>query len=410
MKNILLLMGDFSSLELKSFKKYRPIHLRWVGIFALVTHFILQLRSPPSLLVSQITNFVETITCILAFSGIGLLLSHKPTRAQWFFIFILVVYIAWVTPCLVPALLIEKLDLSKVVANPFLRILDGLLFMSIILYSIEILRPRYLKCRTILKIISLLLIIPVLGIISNHLKNEGQELMETLIYISRMLLIVGYPLVILIYLQWNKQNYANIEKLDDSWLKYYTVTYFFMGIAYISVMLSLTNETLLVLHTMFPLFFVLIFPFVLHQQELVEYPEEDEAAHDGFDEQNMGERQTYSNSSLIYKEKLIHWMEQDKPYLKVDFHLIDIMDALPLNRKYISRLLNEEIGETFFSFVMKYRIEESVRLLENRHDLTIAMIANKSGFSSPSVFGRSFLKEKGISPLEYRKQYLLANK
>ena len=92
-------------------------------------------------------------------------------------------------------------------------------------------------------------------------------------------------------------------------------------------------------------------------------------------------------------------MEQDKPYLKSDFHLIDIMDVLPLNRRYLSRLINEEIGETFFSFVMKYRIEESVRLLENEHDLTVAMIAIKSGFSGPSVFVRAFLK-RGLCAIQ----------
>ena len=418
MKKNMLQIESFSSLELISFKKYNPIHLLWIGIGALVIFFVLQLCSPPSLLVSQITNIVETITYFLAFSGITLLVSHKPTRAQWFFIFILGVYIAWVTPCLTPALFIEKLDLSEIVANPFLRILDGLLFMSIILYSIETLRPHYLKCHTILKIASLLLFIPVLGIISNYLKNEGLELMATLIYISRMLLIVGYPLVILIYLlknkktykQWSKQKHANLEKLDNLWLKYYTVTYFFMSVAYCSIMPRLTNESLLILHTMFPLFFVLIFPFVLHQQEFVEYTEKDEAAYDGFDEQNVEERQTYNNSSLMYKKMLIHWMEQEKPYLNSDFRLVDIIKILPLNRKYISRLLNEEIGETFFSFVMKYRIEESISLLKNRHDLTITQIATKSGFSSPSVFGRSFLKEKGITPLEYRKQHILTNK
>ena len=134
------------------------------------------------------------------------------------------------------------------------------------------------------------------------------------------------------------------------------------------------------------------------------------AKHDDLDEQSEEWRQTYCNPNLLHKEKLIQWMEQDKPYLNTDFRLIDIIEILPLNCTYISRLINDDIGETFFSFVMKYRIEESIRLLESRYDLTIAQIAIESGFSSPSVFGRSFLKEKGISPLEYRKEYMLPNK
>ena len=421
MKNKLLFIESFSSLELISFKKYRPVHLLWIGVFAVVLHIFLHLYSPPTLFVLQITNIVVAFTCALAFSCIVFLLARKPTKAQYFFIFILSIYLVWGITCLTPALLGYKYVIKESIANPFLRILDGLLSMSIMLYSIEILRPNYLKIRTVLKILTLLLIIPFLGIISNNLQSDGQEFMAKLIFIARLLLVIGYPLVILSYLvkhqktykQWYKQNYANLEKLEESWLKYYVVAYFIMTISYVYGMFNLSIEALLVHHIIFLLFFVLIFPFVLRQQELVEYPDKKEmqsmAVADDLNEQNAEERQTYSNSSLLYKEKLIYWMEQNKPYLKSDFHLIDIMDVLPLNRKYISRLINEEIGETFFSFVMKYRIDESVKLLENRPDLTIGKIALKSGFSSPSVFGRAFLKEKGISPLEYRKQNMIAN-
>ena len=421
MINKLLFVNGYSALELITFRKYKPVHLLWIGIFAVILHIVLQLYPLSALFVLQITNVVVAFTCTLVLGGIVFLLSRKPTKAQCFFVFILSIYLAWGITCLIPALLGYKHVVKKAVENPFLRILDGLMAMSIMLYSIEILRPNYLKIRTILKILTLLLIIPFLGIISNNLKSDGQEFMAKIIFIARLLLVIGYPLVTLSYLvkyqkaykQWYKQNYANLEKLEESWLKYYMVAYFVIITSYVYAMFNLSIEALLVHHIIFLLFFVLIFPFVLRQQELVEYPDEKEMqfmeACDDLNEKNAEERQTYSNLRLMYKEKLIHWMVQDKPYLKSDFHLIDIMNILPLNRKYISRLINEEIGETFFSFVMKYRIEESVRLLENRTDLTIAKIAIKSGFSSPSVFGRAFLKEKGISPLEYHKQYMITN-
>ena len=307
-----------------------------------------------------------------------------------------------------PALLGYKHVVKVAINNPFLRILDGLLAMSVMLYSIEILRPNYLTTRTVLKILTLLLIIPVLGIISNNLKSDGQEFMAKVIFIVRLLLVVGYPLFTLSYFvkyqkaykQWYKQNYANQEKLEESWLKYYVLAYIFMTISYVYAMFNLSIEALLVHHIIFLMFFVIIFQFVLHQQVLVCYPDEEQilsiAETEDLNNKNANERQTYSNLCLLYKEKLILWMKQDKPYLNSDFRLIDIMAILPLNRKYISRLINEEIGETFFSFVMKYRVEESVFLLENRPDLSITKIAMQSGFSSPSVFGRVFLKEKEI--------------
>ena len=134
-------MKGLRSPEVPYFFKYNPAYLLLVGVFTIVLHAVLQLCSPPRFFVLKITNIVETLACILAFGGIVLLLSRKPTRAQWLFIFMLGVYLSWVIPCLGPALLVEKLDLADVVANPFLRIIDGFLFMSIMLYMIEILKP-----------------------------------------------------------------------------------------------------------------------------------------------------------------------------------------------------------------------------------------------------------------------------
>ena len=419
-------MKIFGLLEFIFLKKHKPIYLLWIGVFALVFHIILQLYPLSTLLALQITNIIVSLVCILSFCYIVFLLSRKPTRAQWFFIFILSIYALWGITCLMPALLGYRHVITKTIANPYYRILDGLLSMLFMLYPIEILRSRYLKFSTVLKILAPLFILPLLSILSNHLKSEGQEVIFKLIFILRMLLVIAYPLITLMYLlkyqktykQWCEQNYSNLEKLDTSWLKYYLAAYIVVCSSYLYAMLNPCREAILVHHSIFLLFFLLIFPFVLHQEEPIRYSEEEEeeediqfiAAYDNLYEQNIEERPTYSNSRLIYKEKLIHWMEQDKPYLKIDFRLIDIMNLLPLNRKYISRLINEEIGETFFYFVMKYRIEESISLMKNRPDLTIAKIATKSGFSSPSVFGRSFLKEKGISPLEYRKQYMFTNK
>lgn len=116
----------------------------------------------------------------------------------------------------------------------------------------------------------------------------------------------------------------------------------------------------------------------------------------------MDDRCRFIDKIPEYKIMLERWMQMEKPYLNKDFKLLDVMQALPLNRSYLSRMFNEAYGETFCSFIMRYRIEESVRLLETRSDLTIVQIAHLCGFSSASVFGRAFLKNIGMTPKEYR--------
>lgn len=106
-----------------------------------------------------------------------------------------------------------------------------------------------------------------------------------------------------------------------------------------------------------------------------------------------------------YQIILEQWMQEEKPYMNKDFRLEDIRQVLPLNRSYLSRLFNDIYGETFFAFVMRYRIEESVRLLTGRPDLNMTDIAQHCGFSSASVFGRAFLKNKAMTPRQYRMLY-----
>jgi len=97
-------------------------------------------------------------------------------------------------------------------------------------------------------------------------------------------------------------------------------------------------------------------------------------------------------------------MANEKPYLRKDFKLIDVMEILPLNRSYLSRLFNEGYGESFYHYVMHYRIEESKRLLLSQPNLKITEIAELSGFSSISVFGRAFTQRMECSPMQWREK------
>lgn len=138
---------------------------------------------------------------------------------------------------------------------------------------------------------------------------------------------------------------------------------------------------------------------------------------DGMNEKTVQitqENDTIINKSFTdrlpgYKAKLVQWMETEKPYLRKEFKLSDALKILPLNRSYLSRLFNEGYGESFYQFVMRYRIEESKRLLLSRPDLNITNIAELSGFSSLSVFGRAFTQKMNCSPIQWREKNLNQN-
>ena len=105
-----------------------------------------------------------------------------------------------------------------------------------------------------------------------------------------------------------------------------------------------------------------------------------------------------------YRATLEEWMEQEKPYVNPDFQLMDLREVLPLNRTYLSQLINTEYGCSFFHWVNGYRTNEAKRLLRESPDLPMQDVSKQCGFSSPTVFARVFARETGLLPREWVNQ------
>ena len=102
-----------------------------------------------------------------------------------------------------------------------------------------------------------------------------------------------------------------------------------------------------------------------------------------------------------YRENLEAWMETEKPYCNPDFRLLDLMEVLPMNRTYLSNFINGEYGCSFYQYVIRYRVEEAKRLMQEHPDMKLMDVAEKSGFASSATFSRTFAKEEGCSPSEW---------
>lgn len=118
--------------------------------------------------------------------------------------------------------------------------------------------------------------------------------------------------------------------------------------------------------------------------------------------------QRCSNSCLFttrideHKVCFEQWMRRRKPYLQATFKLTDVSEVLPVNRSYLSRLFNEGYGMSFSRVVSRYRIEEAKRLMKKHPRMVLKQLSELCGFTSPNVFHRTFVKETGMTPKQYR--------
>lgn len=78
-----------------------------------------------------------------------------------------------------------------------------------------------------------------------------------------------------------------------------------------------------------------------------------------------------------------------------------VAEVFGVSLSYISSIFKEHTGEGMASFIMRCRIEKAKALLEN-YDKTITQIAFESGFTNANIFIRSFKKQEGITPGQYR--------
>jgi len=105
-----------------------------------------------------------------------------------------------------------------------------------------------------------------------------------------------------------------------------------------------------------------------------------------------------------YLERLLYFMEENKPYLENDISLAQLASRIEISPNHLSEILNSKLNKNFFDFINNYRIiEVKKRLLDKDFDnFTILAVAYDCGFSSKTTFNTLFKKHTGKTPSQYR--------
>ena len=100
----------------------------------------------------------------------------------------------------------------------------------------------------------------------------------------------------------------------------------------------------------------------------------------------------------LYIKRAIEYISAS--YAK-DFSLEDVANFVGVSKYYLSREFNRYVGHTFVSYVNYVRCKKAKKLLA-AEEFSISEIASLCGFRSSSYFAKSFEKQVGMLPGEYR--------
>src|SRR5690606_14201517 len=95
-------------------------------------------------------------------------------------------------------------------------------------------------------------------------------------------------------------------------------------------------------------------------------------------------------------------MEYVRKHYDQEITLAEIADTLYVNRNYLSQLFKRVTGETFVSYLNKYRIEKAKERMREGHYL-ISEISEMVGYQNSTYFSQVFKSITGKSPSEFYK-------
>ena len=234
-------------------------------------------------------------------------------------------------------------------------------------------------------------------------------LLDQMFDIDLRILLAIYPILLFGFLiayirkyrLWCEENYSSMDNIDVQWIVRYIIMYlldgalFFILCFHATVPVAFTQQWLILVMIAYSTDQILFrndpWATVRTNKPGAQKPEESEDEEDNVPAINYAE----------YREKLDQWMQTEKPYLNPEFRLMDLRQILPLNRTYLSQLINVEYGCNFYQFVTNYRIKEAKQIMLANPDMKMQDVAEQSGFSSPTVFARVFSREVGMTPSEW---------
>jgi len=210
----------------------------------------------------------------------------------------------------------------------------------------------------------------------------------------------------IIYRQLIRQEVSNKEHVDISWISFIMIVFLLINLFFLFnlfVAIHFENNAWLAKTTalIFSLtVFALGYKGIL-QKEI--FKNDAELIPDAVNEAPSQTVTSKPDQELI--KRLLDHMQERKSYLDPELTLSQLAKDLNIGRSQLSQLINDGIGDNFYDFINKYRVEQVKKLMTDPRVKHFSMlgIALEAGFKSKSTFNLIFKRFTGLTPTEYRK-------
>ena len=111
-----------------------------------------------------------------------------------------------------------------------------------------------------------------------------------------------------------------------------------------------------------------------------------------------------NREKAVYKDlydRLVAYFEAEKPFLRGDLTINDVVEKVFSNKLYISRSISHYTGRNFCQFVNYYRVMYSVDCFRQNTDLKVSELWSLCGFNSIVSYNMAFRLFMGENPSDW---------
>lgn len=256
------------------------------------------------------------------------------------------------------------------------------------------------------------------SILSNVLSHQFSGIVSfvsALIFVQFLFYIIASLRLISLYKKTAAQHLSNRRQIDISWLS--STVIFFLVLIVLIILNGLVTQTSLATYYLvgFNIIILTMFGFIitvllkaLHKPYFFSFS--DSGGDSSTEQAIIAPKSGLTETETREKEKeiqvVLNYMQNSKPYLEPELTLEQLASQLSMKPRVLSQMINEILGQNFFDFINRYRIDEASLLLTNPKDkkITILEVLYGVGFNSKSSFNTLFKKYTGLTPTEYRKK------